>query len=154
MTQKRYGKLKIDHVACFEYEYPDPTLVDAPRRSIAFLKSDGSIYTVNPSVTFSASDGVILLGKFQYVRSRLMTLEEITIQSVHSTQSATVYDMVSDTGGTVDTMTRYQGYETSQPGDFQRTYKIHKTGINHSILIVGGFFLASLVLTFHIHGRR
>lgn len=154
MTQKRYGKLKIDHVACFEYEYPDPTLVDAPRRSIAFLKADGSIYTVNPSVTFSASKGVILLGKFQYVRSRLMSLEEITIQSVHSTQSATVYDMVSDTGGTVDTMTRYQAYETSQAGDFQRTYKIHKTGINHSILLVGGFFLSSIVLAFHIHGRR
>jgi hypothetical protein len=62
--------------------------------------------------------------------------------------------MVSDTGGTVDTMTRYQGYETSVAGDFQRTYKIHKTGINHSILLVGGFFLSSFVLAFHIHGRR
>ena len=154
MTQKRYGKLKVDHVDCFEYEYLDPTQADAPRRSIAFLKADGSVSIVNTSVTFAKSAGVLVLGKFQYVRSRLMSLEALDIQTVHPNQSATAYDLVSDTGGTIESVRKVQGYETSKAGQSQRTYKFHQTGINHSILLVGGFFLSSFILSFHIHGRR
>jgi hypothetical protein len=154
MSQKRYGKLKFDHVDCFEYEYLDPALADAPRRSIAFLQSDGSVHLVNPSVTFAQSNGVILLGKFQYVRSRMVSLEGLELQTVHPNQAAVVYDLVSASGGTIESIEKVQGYETSQSGQFQRTYKFHKTGTNHSILIVGGFFLSSFVLTFHVHGRR
>jgi hypothetical protein len=124
MVQKRYGKLKIPHVDCFEYEYLDPALADAPRKSIAFLKSDA------------------------------ITLEEVILQNVHPTQSISVYDLQSVSGGTIESVTRVQGYETSMAGEVQRTYKFHKTGMNHSILLVGGFFLSSFVLAFHIHGRR
>jgi hypothetical protein len=154
MVQRRYGKLKFDHVDCFEYEYLDPSLEDAPRRSIAFLKSDGAVHILNPSVTFGKSSGVILLGKFQYVRSRLMSLEGLELQAVHQNQSVNVYDLYSETGGTIESTKRVQGYETSQSGESQRTYQFHKTGVNHSILIVGGFFLSSFVLMFHVHGRR
>lgn len=154
MVQKRYGKLKYTHVDCFEYEYLDPSLADAPRRSIAFLKSDGSVNILNPSVTLSSSKGVILLGKFQYVRSRLLTLEGLELQSVHPNQAANVYDFYSTTGGTIESVQKVQGYETSQSGQSQRTYKFHKTAVNHSILVIGGFFLASFQLTFHINGRR
>ena len=154
MTQKRYGKFKTTHVDCFEYEYLDPALADAPRRSIAFLKSDGSVSIVNPSVTYGGSSGVLLLGKFQYVRSRLMSLEGLDIQTVHPNQSVTAYDMVSESGGTIESVTKVQGYDTSVVGESQKTYKFHNTGVNHSILLIGGFFLASFILTFHIHGRR
>ena len=154
MTQKRFGKLKITHVDCFEFEYLDPALADTPRRSMAFLKKDGSVVLLNPSVTLATSNGVILLGKFQYVRSRLISLEELVIQTVHPTQSVAVYDLMSTTGGTIESAVKYAGYETSTSGQSQRIYKFHKTGVNHSILIVGGFFLSSLLLTFHVHGRR
>jgi hypothetical protein len=154
MTQKRFGKLKVTHVDCFEFEYLDPALADTPRRSMAFLKKDGSVVLLNPSVTLPTSNGVILLGKFQYVRSRLMSLEELTVQTIHPTQSVAVYDLVSVTGGTIESVSKVVGYETSISGQSQRIYKFHNTGINHSILIVGGFFLSSFVLTFHVHGRR
>jgi hypothetical protein len=154
MTQRRYGKLKVSHVDCFEYEYLDPALADAPRKSIAFLGADGNIKIANLSVTFSGSSGVALFGKFQYVRSRLLTLEAVELQSVHSNQTAFCYDMSSLTGGTSESFQVTQGYETSVSGQTQRTYKFHKTAINHSVLVLGGFFLASLILTFHIAGRR
>lgn len=154
MTQKRFGKLKIAHVDCFEYEYLDPALTDAPRRSMAFLKKDGSIALLNSSVTLPTSNGVILLGKFQYVRSRLLSLESVDIQTVHPTQSVAVYDLVSASGGTLESTQKVVGYETSVSGQSQRTYKFHETGINHSLLITGGFFLSSIVLSFHIHGKR
>lgn len=154
MTQKRYGKLKITHVDCFEFEYLNPALADAPRRSIAFLKADGSVSILNPSVTFAASSGVLLLGKFQYTRSRLMSLEGLELQTIHPNQSATAYDLVSGSGGTLESTRRVQGYDVTPTGENQRRYMFHNTGLNHSILLVGGFFLSSFVLTFHIHGRR
>lgn len=154
MTQKRFGKLKITHVDCFEYEYLDPALADAPRRSMAFLRSNGSVVLMNPSVTLATSNGVAILGKFQYARSRLLTLEGLEIQTVHPTQSVAVYDLVSTTGGTLESVTRKLAYEVSSSGQSQRIYKFHSTGVNHSILIHGGFFLASIVLRFHIHGKR
>lgn len=154
MSQKRFGKLKYPHTDIFEYEYLDPSATDAPRRSIAFLSPNGQVYVVNPSVTFAQSNGVILLGKFQYSRSRLLSLEGLELQTVHPNQSASAYNLYSATGGTVESVQKVQGYETSVAGQSQRTYKFHKTAINHSILLIGGFFLSSFILTFHIHGRR
>lgn len=154
MAQKRFGKLKYTHTDIFEYEYVDPSATDAPRRSIALLSPNGAVYVLNPSVTFAKSAGVILLGKFQYVRSRLMSLEGLEIQTVHPNQSAVAYDLYSNTGGTIESITKIQGYETSVAGQSQRSYKFHKTAINHSILLIGGFFLSSFILTFHIHGKR
>lgn len=154
MAQKRYGKLKIAHVDCFEYEYLDPGLADAPRKSIAFLTSEGEIKIANLSESFGASMGVLVLGKFQYVRSRAITLEAITLQSVRTNQSLSVYDLRSVTGGTLASTIRTQATDKSTSGDEQRVYGIHKTGMNHSILLVGGFSLASFVLAFHVHGRR
>ena len=153
MTQKRYGKLKLDHKDCFEFEYLDPALADAPRRSIAFLKPNGQVVVLNPSVTFGQSKGVILLGKYQYVRERLLQLEEVTMQTVHPNQSATLYALTSITGGTLDSTKRTQGYESSVSGQFMRTYNFDVVGVNFSLLIVGGFFLSSLSMKFHIHGK-
>ena len=154
MTQKRYGKLKVTHVDCFEYEYLDPALADAPRYSIAFLKSDGSIAIVDPSTTLPASKGVILLGKYQYDRGHLLTLENVTLQTVHPLQSIAIYDRYTLTGGTLESCTESVGYEVSLSGESQRSFNFHSTGKNHSILMIGGFFLSSFVLKFHAHGRR
>jgi hypothetical protein len=154
MTQKRYGKLKQDHVSCFEYEYLDPILADAPRRSIAFLKSTGEVKLVNPSVNFANSFGVILMGKFQYVRSRLLTLEELTFQSVETNQTISAYDLVSISGGTLESTICYPLYDVTPSGEKQRQFKTHKTGENHSIMLIGGFALSGFTLTFHIGGKR
>lgn len=154
MVQKRYGKLKFTHVSCFEYTYLDPSLSDAPRNSIAFLRKDGSMTTVDPSLTLASSNGTIILGKFQYERGHLTTLEELTIQTVHPLQSISAYDMYSLTGGTTESVSYVPGYETSVSGDSQRTYMFHSVGRNHSILLIGGFFLSSFVLQLHSTGRR
>jgi hypothetical protein len=154
MAQKRYGKLKLDHTDCFEYEYLDPGLADSPRKSIAFLLRTGEIKIANLSESFAASSGVILLGKFQYVRSRATTLEELIIQNVRQNQSVSVYDFYTTTGGTLSSTTRVQGIDVSVGNSEQRRYRFHKTGMNHSIMLVGGFSLASFVLAFHVNGNR
>jgi hypothetical protein len=154
MSQKRYGKLKVPHVDCFEYEYLDPAVVDVPRKSIAFLQSSGAIVVVDTEVDSPRSSGVILLGKFQYVRARLLTLEEVVMQSVGLNQSCAAYDFASVKGGTIDSCTKYTGYNASVPADRQKIFKFHNTALNHSIMFVGGFSLSSFVLAFHVHGNR
>lgn len=154
MTLKRWGKLKISHVDCFEYQYLDSTLSDAPRKSIAFLKPDGTVYIANLSVTNALSKGVLMVGKFQYVRARKLTLEELRYQTVGVTQTCITYDYVSNSGGTIESTVRSPFYDATPAGEQQRIGKIHKTGTNHSILWVGGFSLSSFVLTFHIAGKR
>ena len=154
MTQKRYGKLKVNHVDCFEYEYLDPALADAPRKSIAFLKVDGSVQIVNTSITFAKSKGVIILGKFQYARSRLLALDAVEFQAVHSGQSAMCYDFTSLSGGTAESYVMNQGWDSTKNNENQRIFNFRTIGVNHSLLIYGGFFLSSLVLTFHTLGSR
>lgn len=154
MSQKRFGKLKYPHVDVFEYEYADTSTTDAPRKSIAFLAASGEINVLNPSSTFGASNGVILLGKFQLARSRVLTLEGLEIQTVHPNQSVSAYALSSNTGGTMESVRKVQGYEVSTSGQSQRIYNFHTTAVNHSILLIGGFFLSSFILKFHIHGRR
>jgi hypothetical protein len=154
MTQKRYGKLKVAHVDCFEYEYLDPALADAPRKSIAFLKVDGSVQIVNTSITYAASSGVIILGKFQYARSRLLALDTAEFQAVHAGQSVMCYDYVSLSGGTAESYVLKQGWDATKNNENQRVFNFRCAGVNHSLLIYGGFFLSSLVLTFHTLGGR
>ena len=154
MTQDRYGKLKVAHTTCFEFQYLDPTQADAPRRSVAFLKSDGSVYIMNPSVTNVNAKGVILFGKFQYVRSRLLTMEGFEMQNVFPGQVCNAYLWSAPTGGTIATANWTPMYDATQNNETQRFYKCRQTAVNHSIMLIGGFAVASAVLTFHIAGRR
>jgi hypothetical protein len=42
-VQKRMGKLKLNHVACFQYDLLTDLVSDIPRKSIAFVASSGTI---------------------------------------------------------------------------------------------------------------
>jgi hypothetical protein len=45
-VQKRMGKLKLNHVACFQYDLLTDLVSDIPRKSIAFVASSGTISVV------------------------------------------------------------------------------------------------------------
>jgi len=154
MTQRRFGKLKIPHVFCFEYQYLDPTIADAPRRSIAFLKQDGSTYLVNPNIDNPLSAGVLMTGKFQYARSRTLTLDEVAVQTVRPGQCCVMWDFASMSGGTLSSCTKTQLYDATVGNETQRVFNAHTTAMNHSLMLVGGFSLASIQLKFHLGARR
>jgi len=149
-VQKRYGKLKINHVDCFEYHPNTTSAADTPRNSIGFLQSNGSIQVVNFKYAGSNSSGVMILGKYQYVRSRTLQLEGMEIDSIKQGNNLIVNCLTSIDG----TNTINKGsYLTASNGNY-RKYSFHSVGINHSILFIGNFYLDSFVLTFNIHGRR
>jgi hypothetical protein len=112
-TLKRYGKLKIDHVDCFYYPYPNlfgdltyDDLVntsydelnntsydqlsmgvasDPPsKRCVGFLQQDGTVKILEMDYNKdSQHDSVIVFGKFQLIHAQMMTLQTVDLEGVY-----------------------------------------------------------------------
>lgn len=147
---RRVGKVKINHVACFDLKYGNPEFFDVARQSFAFLQADGSIQIINFDTGSANRSGVIILGKYQYVRSRLLTLDEVSIENITSSHTFNLYNLVSLDG---KNSVRYDTYQADSTAG-HRVYNSRKTGINHSLLGVGTFNLVSIELKFHVGGNR
>lgn len=143
---QRVGKLKITHVDCFEFIKLQQEI---SKEAVAFLLADGSVQTLN----FSASDvssGVAILGKFQYTRTRLITILRVELENSETLNPAVVTSMTSIDGKTI----------TLVPGTIKYTvegliqYNFRTTAINHSLIITGKFNLVAAILTYIVNGRR
>lgn len=143
---QRVGKLKITHVDCFEFIKAQKEI---SKEAIAFLLADGSVQTLNFSVS-DVSAGVAILGKFQYTRNKLLTLHRVELENSEVANPATVSSLVSLDGKTT----------TITPGTVRFTvegliqYNFRVTAVNHSLLIKGKFNLVSALLTYTVAGRR
>lgn len=150
-VQKRFGKLKVNHVACFQYDLLTDLVSDIPRKSIAFVAADGTISVVNFAAAFTNRSGVLLLGKYQYVRSRGLQLQECTLENPTKGGKLSVYDFVSADGKNYSQ--KIAGTVLSS-GDDTANYGFGSPdGINHSILMVGCFNLNTIELLFNTTGR-
>lgn len=140
----RWGKFKVNHVDCFEYTYPSPAVVETPRRSIAFMQADGTLQVVVMSYDTTGSSGVVLLGKYQYDRNRYVTMQEVHLESVRSGAMLAVTWLTSIDGKNTVTApcTLVENLGT------YRRYNSRTTGLNHSLVISGGFQAHSLELKF------
>lgn len=150
-VQKRFGKLKIDHVDCFEYELLTESVSDIPKKAIGFIDTTGVVRVVNFAIPFTNRSGVLLLGKYKYVRSRKLQLQTAAFESL------TTMGQFSAT-----CLTSWEGKNTNQtiPGtviseeDESVVYGFGSpVGENHSLLVQGCFSLDTVSLTFNIHGR-
>jgi hypothetical protein len=150
IVEKRFGKLKVPHVTCFEWKTVGTNLT-SPRQCFGFLQSNGSIKIVDFGYLSAGSKGVMVLGKYQYMRARTMTLDEVEVEDISSDGTFQLYNMVSYDGKTLQPPVA--GYLA---GDYSLTkrYTFRQTGINHSLLATGNFFMNSIVMKFHINGRR
>lgn len=147
----RIGKLKINHVAVFEFTLYDQTVFETPKKSIGILKADGSVVVVDTDISATNSSGVAVLGKYQYVRERWLQLQGVDIENIHGAGTFTLYDMITLDGKTVQAP--IAGYDTGNAG-LSKTYKFHSTGLNHTLLAKGRFNLVSGVLSFNTAGKR
>lgn len=180
LAYKRFGKLKINHVDCFTYFVPnlsgeitwemlgdlswsdlgDTTWADfssqvatreTPKEILAFLGKDGQVQVANFDLVHNGDTGIIILGKYQYIRERLLTMDEIQVENIDQGNNFELFLLSSLNGKTVDNVsTPFLDESTGQ----YRNYKSHETALNHSIGMAGTFHVNSLLLHFHIHGRR
>lgn len=147
----RVGKLKIDHVAIFEFTLYDQTIFETPKKSIGVLKADGSIVVVDTDISAENSNGVAILGKYQYVRERWLQLQSVVLENIHGSGTFNLYDMITTDGKTLQAPVA--GYDIGNTG-LSKTYRFHATGVNHSLLAKGRFNLVSGLLSFNIAGKR
>lgn len=181
---KRWGKLKIDHVDCFSYPYPnlagdlsyddlvtisysdlDTTSYDqlsfginpivTSKLSVAFLSNDGAVQLMTMDYNKTTQqDGVAIFGKFQLVRSNLLTIQQLELEGLYQgndAQTAAIYASVSLKGNKPDIVKEMK--KLSQDGGFAK-YAKRLTGVNASILVLGTFALSSYILEVTQDGDR
>lgn len=141
----RWGKLKNTHVDCFEYTYPSPDTVDAPRKSIGFLSVDGTIRVATLSYDTTGSAGVVICGKYQMDRNRYINLQTLSLESIKTNSSLNVKVMTTIDGKNNVSITT--PYLAINQGTY-REYACRASGMNHSIMISGAFHMNSLELKF------
>lgn len=150
IAQKRFGKIKHTHVSCFEWKQLGLG-VEVPRQNIGFLQANGSVSTVDFSYGADTSNGVIILGKYQLSRARLLQLESVELENIKVGSNFSLDCMTSVDGKTL--LDPIPGYLALSAGAYHK-YSFRTTGINHTLLAMGSFYFSSIVLAFNIHGRR
>lgn len=151
ISMKRFGKLKCPHVAVFEWQVLTPEVTETPRTSIGLLQKDGTVKVVDFTFDSPNSTGTMLLGKFQYVRSRTLQLEEAVFESIPNTAIFTVTDQITIDGKNI-TQSK-AGYQMPVTGKI-RDFRFNTDGLNHTLVCQGSFYMSSFQLYFHIGGRR
>ncbi len=183
---RRWGKAKINHVDCFAYPYSDiagdfsydelgelsydglgETTYDGlgfailgnppSKRTVAFLQADGTVQLMLMDYNKEVSEqGVALFGKFQLIRSLMMTLQRLDLEGAYAdpddgASRVVVTAIASLDGFNMDrtsTMVKLQ-----QVGKLQR-YARRITGLNVSVAVEGTFALSSYLLEVTAEGDR
>lgn len=145
----RWGKLKLNHVDCFEYFYPSADVVDAPKRNIGFVQADGKVIVCIISYSNTGSNGTLMLGKYQLDRPSFLQLQEIHLESVQMQNTPSV-KVLSTLDGTNAIQTTVP-YLAENVGNYRR-YNLRANGLNHSLILNGAFHLNSMVLQFDDDG--
>lgn len=153
MGAKRWGKLKITHVECFEYLLKPAEQTEVSRQSIGFFKKSGEVVRADfdSEDTVIPHNGVLILGKYQYVRARMLTLDETVVENVRDVSKFSIQNSYSLRGKSIDSTST--GYLHNVDGE-ACSYRFRDTAMNHSLLLKGSFYAVSLQLKFHIHGAR
>lgn len=147
---KRVGKFKVNHVAMFEFQLYDQTIYETPKKSIGVLLNDGTVKLVDTDIGAVDSSGVMILGKYQYVRARRMTIEAAELENTIEPTETEIKLLPSYDGKTL--APALSGYNLNQPGLAQK-YLFHETAYNHSLLIKGRFNAVTGLLSFQISGK-
>ncbi len=175
LVRQRYGKLDFQHQQVFELNILDPEVGNSPREVFALLRRDGKIYTVDfdcEGTPVTEHIGVVITGKYQYVRSRLLQLDTVVfdvsgiMQEVHVIppppdepytvweQSCFLYDYVSLDGKTLPAAVQGTLISTEGADVLIQEHGFDLVGVNHSLLLKGRFNLQTLELHFNVHGQR
>lgn len=142
---ERWGKLRKSHVAVVEWDIVAPEVRETPKNSLALLQADGTVLVVNQR---AQGEGVVYLGKYQYVRSRTIQLQEVTAENLGADCEVTCYPAVYG-----KEMTRQALKQLRRDGSAY-TLGSKAVGTNISLRFEGSFNLTSLVLSFNVHGER
>jgi hypothetical protein len=178
---KRWGKIKITHVDCFDYPYPNvfgsrtygqllgqtyddlqgnsyydlgvkQITVIKPKTRFGFLQQDGSVYIVDFAAAIASLDSILMLGKFQVSRTHHSDLQEVVTEMVHTSTNNFVLSVKRSLDGKT-LLPRVLLSEFLNAPEL-RKHRGRVAGQNHTILYSGAFDLVSSVVTLFPTGYR
>lgn len=182
MTLKRWGKLKLAHSACFEYNAPNTfgsttygALINTtyaqlatttygdlstqagsvvlPKKSLAFLQKDGTVLIVNFDQSEATADGVFMIGKFQFMRRKWIQHQYGLIDTINKNNNFKYFVIPTFDGKTLQPFVA--GFlNTKFSGPKNRLYQKVVSGQNISVMFQGQFALSTFVLGFTVMGNR
>lgn len=151
LTQTRMGKIKLTHTSCFELRSLNAAVTELPRDSIAFLQRDGTVKVIDFSLLEDAPDSVLIMGKYQYVRQKLIELNQLEVESVEVSDTFSAWALPSLNGKTFSPAV--QGYVLETSEDYRKYSWDGAIGTNVSWLFKGTFNINSLIGWFSIVGN-
>ena len=148
----RYGRLKVDHthiVHAFESVNTDFLgVINARDGTFKRWNFDASVAGIGQ---YDPMQGVILLGKFQGIRSNRIGLEELEIESsLHTKGACSVFLLPSENGKTF--LPAVAPHETAYSSTEVKSFLAHTDSRNISLLIKGAFDLTTVLLKFQLTG--
>lgn len=183
---KRWGRLRIDHVDCFSYPYPnvagevtyemlaattyddlsqttyadfDTGVVSDPpsKLTIAFLSATGQVRIALMNYDKEVAEGaVIIFGKFQLQRSKMLQLQQMDLEGVYQEGTAFPHPM---TVTAVAELPDNKGQLVSPMVLKNRSKKVatylrRLTGLNVNVVVEGTFALSTYLLEVTEDGDR
>lgn len=183
LNLKRYGKLKITHVDCFQWNYPNiysgssytglgtlrpidfgprtaytdlgSVIVenDLEKDSFAFVQYDGTIVKVDFSLDTGSSPGVFLLGKYQGRRNNSIVHLDTQLETQNATDTIVAYLLPSLNGK--DWLNKVPIFVRPRSINSKLvTFSMKYTALSISMLFIGSFNLTTAVLRFTMGGSR
>lgn len=154
MAQNRTGKLKFTHNYVFERVPFDSSQAEVPKETIALLAPDGTTKTVNFSIEgiTANQDSVLILGKFQLSRQRLVQLQEFHVHNMGSPDFSDLVIKTSLDGYNDDPGTK-SGYLMKSQGGYMHFNFPDVVGTNFTVIFKGAFDIHTYVMWLTMHGR-
>lgn len=151
LTQTRMGKIKLQHTSCFELRSLNSQVTDIPRDSIAFLQHNGTVRVVDFSLLDTADDSVLMLGKYQYVRQKLIELNQLEVETVETPDVFQALALPSLNGKTFGAA--IPGYQQENSNGYRKFTWDGALGTNVSWIFKGTFNINSIIGWFSIVGN-
>lgn len=167
---QRYGKIKLDHSFLFtvskganQFYTPQEewlAFVNKQTNEIRFLNLDiyltKTFNVVGNLASYEAMQSVLILGKFQHVRSRMIQMEEVELEGP---QNKTLISSPNFSALIIPSLDG-RNFNTPLPltASYNSggliTYPVHTVGKNVSLVVKGAFALNTVQLRYQIRGDR
>jgi hypothetical protein len=183
---KRWGKVRVDHVDCFEF-FGNPGIVSGstavpwvglvgswaaqnnawsaygqifsgglsqtttPYKTLAFLGADGKVTVVDFAHGNTGDVAIMMLGRIQYIRTRLTTLLDVTMEGMGQESQSKLAVMTSLDGTNISK----EAYPMKVNGQgMLNKWQMRITGVNHTLRFEGNFQATTIHARTMMHGSR
>lgn len=148
---KRWGKLRVPHVDCFELSTASGQNVQQEaNHQLAFLQKDGTILTADFESKTVASDVVLIFGRLQHTRGKVLTLHSFEVENGRPGKMA--LSILTSLDG--------KNWLPDKPATAQiqtenlTKWLVRTTGINHCFKLIGSFDIVTLQGACTVGGGR